>query len=215
LQVGAFTQYWLLGLLQADEPEEAWAWLRDVAPEMLGRGEAILADEDAEQDGLFYKCCPELYAWLLLQTGQEEKARALLQRIAEFQDAKCAGTTTARRSSGMFGACMGLHVVHGLLGHREETLALLRRTVIEDGWSLRWWFFWDHGALNFLQDDPEYLRIMQVLEDRLAVQRERVRELERNGELPMAQWEIEARQAPVSLAQTRNGTSTAGHDERR
>ena len=35
----------------------------------------------------------------------------------------------------------------------------------------------------------------QAVEDRLAVQRERVREMGRNGELPMAQWEIEARQA--------------------
>jgi hypothetical protein len=35
----------------------------------------------------------------------------------------------------------------------------------------------------------------QAVEDRLAVQRERVREMERNGELPMAQWEIEARAA--------------------
>ena len=35
----------------------------------------------------------------------------------------------------------------------------------------------------------------QAVEDRLAVQRERVREMERNGELPMAQWEIDARAA--------------------
>ena len=37
-----------------------------------------------------------------------------------------------------------------------------------------------------------------ILEDRLAVQRERVRDMERNGELPMAQWEIEARRALAS-----------------
>jgi tetratricopeptide (TPR) repeat protein len=202
-------KYRLLGYLQAGEPEQAWAFYRRAAPVDFTRGEAILAGADIENDD-FMKWDLVLYAWLLLQTRQEDKARALLQRMVAFWDEKCIGSTTAQRRSASFHQCRSQYVLHGFLGQREATLAMLRRTYIEDGWPYRWSFYEDHGALNFLQDDPEYLEIMQVVEDRLAVQRERIRELERNGELPMAQWEIDARRALAAQAQAE--TTTAGLD---
>jgi tetratricopeptide (TPR) repeat protein len=187
-------QYRLLGYLQAGEPEQAWAFYRRGAPETLAWGEAVLAGEEIESDDLFAeRRDPVLYVWLLLQIGQEEKARALLHRMAEFLDQKCAGTTTAQRRGPTFHECRNQPTLHGFLGQRDETLAALRRAIIDDSWAYPPAGF--YGALDFLQDDPEYLEIMQVLENRLAVQRERVRALERNGELPMAQWEIEARAA--------------------
>jgi tetratricopeptide (TPR) repeat protein len=212
--MGGVCGYRLLGQLQAGQLEQAWEFYQQWAPVDFVRGEAILAGADIEGDD-FIKWNLVLYAWLLLQTGKEDEARALLQRMVEFMDAKCAGTTTAQRRSAAFHECRLQYVLHGFLGQREATLEMLRRTIIEDGWPYRASLFEDHGALNFLQDDPEYLRIMQVLEDRLAVQRERVREMERNGELPMAQWEIEARRAAANLAHARDGTSVAGRDERR
>jgi hypothetical protein len=194
LESEGFTAYWLLSLLQAGEPEQAWDVLRQVKPIGIARGEAILAGDEIDEahpdQGHIVS-----YVWLLLQTGQEDKARALLQRVVAFWDEKCADTTTAQRRSAAFGGCRGLYLMHGSLGQREATLAAMRQTYIEDGWSYRNWFSEDHGALNFLQDDPEYLEIIQAVEDRLAVQRARIREMERNGELPMAQWEIDARAA--------------------
>jgi tetratricopeptide (TPR) repeat protein len=203
--------YRLLGYLQAGEVEQAWAFYRQWAPDALARSEAILAGAEIRNDDLFRL---EHDAWFLLQIGQEDKARALLQRLVEFIDAKCANTTTMQRRTAL-NVCLHKYVYYGLLGQREETLAALRQRFIEDAMPYRWSFFEDHGALNFLHDDPEYQQIMQMVEDRLTTQRERVREMERNGELPMAQWEIEARQAAASLAQPGSAIGAGGQDERR
>jgi hypothetical protein len=47
-----------------------------------------------------------------------------------------------------------------------------------------WRFFEDHGALDFLQGDPEYQQIMKVVNDDLAKQLERVRGMQKSGEIP-------------------------------
>ena len=73
---------------------------------------------------------------------------------------------------------------YALLQDREATLAELRRMIEQEHY--RYTVYRDlktQRRLRFLQEDPEYQRLMKIIEDDLAVQLENVREMERNGEV--------------------------------
>jgi tetratricopeptide (TPR) repeat protein len=124
------------------------------------------------------------YAGLLVRVGEEEKARPLLQRILERIDEEC-------RPGGATGSflCDWAYVVHAYLRDKDKTLAELRRLIVDEQQRTyyRQWYRFDHspyGELDFLKGDPEYERLMDIVKNDFATQLERVREMERNGEVP-------------------------------
>jgi tetratricopeptide (TPR) repeat protein len=75
--------------------------------------------------------------------------------------------------------------IHALMQDQEATLAGLRQMIVENHQrSEPSWY--SSPAFDFLKDDPEYLGILDLLHADLDAQRERLREMERNGEMPPA-----------------------------
>ena len=117
---------------------------------------------------------------MLKLAGQDDLAQPILESSLEFLDQWCDGS----KPEG-FWDCDSRYIFHGLLEQREQTLAELRRLVVDDpAWVTPLKIFEEHGALDVLHDDPEFKRLMQIRQDRYTAQLERVREMERSGEIP-------------------------------
>ena len=145
-------------------------------PQFSGPDVAVL------DDGNYFKALK--YSWLLKLSGHEDLARPLLQRGLEFLDERCDGS----KEEG-FWDCDSRYIVYGLLEQREQTLAELRRVIVEDqAWIKPWQVYEDRGALDFLRDDPEFQRLMKIRADRYAAQLKNIREMERTGEILPAPW---------------------------
>ena len=125
------------------------------------------------------------YAGLLVRVGDEETARPLLQRLQEITDEECPPERANTRPDD----CGLAYVVHAYARDKDKTLAELRRLIVDEQRRtyFREWYRFDHspyGELDFLKGDPEYERLMKIVADDFAAQLERVREMERNGEIP-------------------------------
>jgi hypothetical protein len=58
------------------------------------------------------------------------------------------------------------------------------RQAIDEGWRRFWWYLLKRDPnLESLHDEPEYQAMVAEIEADMAAQLERVREMERNGEL--------------------------------
>jgi hypothetical protein len=59
------------------------------------------------------------------------------------------------------------------------------RQAIDEGWRGYWWWYYLKQDLNLesLHDEPEFQAMVAEIEADMAAQLERVREMERNGEL--------------------------------
>jgi hypothetical protein len=58
------------------------------------------------------------------------------------------------------------------------------RQAIDEGWRDSWWYFLKYDPiLESLHDEPEFQAMIAEIEADMAAQLERVREMERNGEL--------------------------------
>jgi hypothetical protein len=58
------------------------------------------------------------------------------------------------------------------------------RQAIDEGWRGVWWYYLQHDPnLESLHDEPEFQAMVAEIEADMAAQLERVREMERNGEL--------------------------------
>jgi tetratricopeptide (TPR) repeat protein len=162
----------LLKLLNSGDAEQALQRYIEENPQFSGPDVAVL------DDGNYFGTLR--YAWLLNLSGHEDLARPLLQSGLKFLDEWCDG----RKLEG-FWDCDSRFIVHGLLEQRDQTLAELRRVIVDDpSWITPLKIFEDHGALDFLHDDPEFQRLMKIRQDRYAAQMANVREMERNGEIP-------------------------------
>jgi len=72
-----------------------------------------------------------------------------------------------------------------MLGQKEQALDALRREIID--LHRRWGrFSFTQSEFDFLRDEPEFQRLMQIVETDITEQLERIREMERNGEMPPA-----------------------------
>lgn len=162
--------------IRNDQPEKALELYLETYPD-LHKPYELLSDADEMWRVIEY-------AGLLVRVGEEEKARLLLQRILERIDEEC-------RPGGATGSflCDWTYVVHAYLRDKDKTLAELRRLIVEKQQRMyyREWYCFDHspyGELDFLKGDPEYERLMDIVRNDFASQLERVREMERNGEIP-------------------------------
>jgi tetratricopeptide (TPR) repeat protein len=75
--------------------------------------------------------------------------------------------------------------IHAALGNRVQALDSMRKEIV-DG-NRRWGLFsFDQSEFDFMRDDPEFVRLMRIGKADLEEQLERVRQMERKGELAPA-----------------------------
>jgi hypothetical protein len=94
-------------------------------------------------------------------------------------------TELKRRNVFRVGAAYGIADVqiYALQGEKQKALSALRQA-INEGWRDSWWYFLKHDPiLESLHDEPEFQAMVEEIEADMAAQLERVREMERNGEL--------------------------------
>lgn len=75
--------------------------------------------------------------------------------------------------------------IYALMRDEERTLAAMRREII-DGHKRAETGAYHSSEYDFLRDNAEFQQMLEIIDDDLAIQRERVREMERNGEMPPA-----------------------------
>jgi TolB-like protein len=73
-------------------------------------------------------------------------------------------------------------LIHAQRGEKQKALSVLRQA-IDAGWRGAWWWLLKKPEMEFLQDDPEYQAMVAEIEADMAAQLERVRKMERSGEL--------------------------------
>jgi tetratricopeptide (TPR) repeat protein len=115
------------------------------------------------------------FATNLVQAGRTGQAERLLHRCLPVAGQK-------RRN---YGSHSEQSQIYALLERKEEALDAARREII-DRHNLGFIYVWARPEFDLLRDDPEFQRLMQIAKTDLAEQLERVREMERNGELAPA-----------------------------
>jgi TolB-like protein/Tfp pilus assembly protein PilF len=155
--------------LRAGRYAKARALYEESYPELLNEG-------DPTVDGSNWGAAIDL-ALVLRKTGEQEHADLLLNRC--FQHIQ----TLPRL--GQSGYRIADVRIYALQGDKQKALAALRQA-IDEGWRSFWRYFLKHdSALKPLHDEPEYQTIVAEIEADMAEQLERVREMERNGELEL------------------------------
>ena len=114
-------------------------------------------------------------AWLLRMEGDAEHAERLLDISLAVLRQSPSGTTGYR---GVTEA-----KILALQADEPGALAALRNAV-DSGWRHLWWMAENDPTLASISNHPEFLAIMDEIRDDMAVQLERVREMERSGEIP-------------------------------
>jgi tetratricopeptide (TPR) repeat protein len=130
------------------------------------------------------------YAWLLIEADKSDQAQRLLDRSLVFTDELCDKNVSGDFDDATYAVChWNRWRMHALLQQRNETLRGLRRLIGKEGirWRFDRTFF---SSLDFLQDDPEFQRLFQIIMDANRADMERVREMERNGTISPAPWEV-------------------------
>jgi len=111
----------------------------------------------------------------LSKSGEQERAELLLNRSLHY-------IQTLPRL-GFAGYWIADVQIYALQGEKQKALAALRQA-IDEGWRTLWWYFLKYDpTLESLHDEPEYQVMVAEIEANMAAQLERVREMERNGEL--------------------------------
>jgi len=118
-------------------------------------------------------------AWLAVAQGQTERALVLLDRaLAVARD-----PTDRPPSPVDWGLVMIETEALALRGDKDAALAALRRA-IDAGWRWDWWQVETDPTLAAIASEPEFAAMIAEVKADLAAQLERVREMERNGDLP-------------------------------
>jgi tetratricopeptide (TPR) repeat protein len=136
--------------------QEALAWFEQKTPELLG--------ELPRVDGTNIMKAVDL-GHLLLASGDESKARYILETVAQAYDDEYA--------LGSANFPLGISKVEALalLGRNDEALSELRR-LVNDGWRMSWQF---HGLmthhLDAIRDSDEFKSIIAAIEEDLQRQR--------------------------------------------
>ncbi len=109
------------------------------------------------------------------KTGEQQRADRLLEGSLQY-------IQKIPRLS-LFGYGIADVQIYTLQGDKQKALSALRRA-IDEGWRNFWWYYLKHDPnLESLHDEPEFQAMVAEIEADMAAQLERVREMERNGEL--------------------------------
>ena len=115
-------------------------------------------------------------AFVLLKTGEHERANMLLDR----------SLTAMPDQPWLVGTGYGQIAdvrIYALQGETKTALAVLRQA-IDEGWRNEWWVAFQHDPyLDSIRDEPEFQAMMGEVRADMAAQLERVRAMEANGEL--------------------------------
>jgi TolB-like protein/DNA-binding winged helix-turn-helix (wHTH) protein/Tfp pilus assembly protein PilF len=145
---------------------EARALYEELFPELL-------SERDPRVDLRNYRAAIDL-ALILSRTGEQEQADLLLNRsLQQIQ---------RRPRFGRRGYDIADVQIYALQGEKQKALSALR-DAIDEGWRAEWWWRLRKPDLESLHDEPEFQAMVAEIEADMAAQLERVREMERNGEL--------------------------------
>jgi TolB-like protein/Flp pilus assembly protein TadD len=153
--------------IRAGRYPEARAAFEKLVPELL--------DEDPPEIGIrTYRAAIDL-ALILSKMGERERADRLLESSLQYIQ------RIPRLGNAGYAVCDAQ--IYALLGDKQKALSALRRA-IDEGWRKSWWYYLKiDPTLESLHDEPEFHAMVQEIEADMAAQLERVREMERNGEL--------------------------------
>jgi tetratricopeptide (TPR) repeat protein len=146
---------------------EARAAFEKIAPELLNEDSPEIGDSN-------YRAAIDL-ALILSEMGEHERAdwllKTSLQHIQRIPRLGGGGYRVADVQ------------IYALQGDKQKALSALQRA-IDEGWRHFWWYFLKYDPiLESLHDEPEFQAMVAEIEADMAAQLERVREMERNGEL--------------------------------
>jgi TolB-like protein/Flp pilus assembly protein TadD len=145
---------------------EARALYEELFPELL-------SERDPEVDLKNYRAAIDL-ALILSRTGEQEQADMLLDRsLQQIQH---------RPRFGRRGYDITDVQIYALQGEKQKALSALREA-IDEGWRADWWWRLRRPDLESLHDEPEFQAMVEEIRADMAAQLERVREMERRGEL--------------------------------
>jgi tetratricopeptide (TPR) repeat protein len=134
----------------------------------------LLNDNEPEIDGTNYGAAINL-ALILSATGEQERADLLLESSRAFIE-------TIQRL-GLHGSWISDVQIYALQGRTAEALGALREA-IDSGWRSLWWYYLKHDRnLDSIRNEPEFQAMVKEIEVDMATQLERVRGMEREGEL--------------------------------
>ncbi len=137
---------------------------------------ALLNDNEPVIDRTNYRQAIDL-ALALAKTGEQDRADYLLDRSLAFIQG------IPRLS--FFGYQIVDVQIYALQGKTEAALTALRQA-IDEGWRRFWWYYAEHNPnLDSIRNEPEFQAMMEEVKADMAAQLERVREMERNGELEL------------------------------
>jgi len=160
----------------------------------LLRSHAIREGRYADAAALYEKISPELLhddlpevdttgayldainlAPVMSHLGEERRAELLLDSSLKY-------IRTIPRL-GLDGYWVADVQIYALQGRREKALAALREA-IDDGWRTLWWYYLERDPnLTSLRGDAEFQAMLEEIRADVAAQLERVRAMQRNGEL--------------------------------
>ena len=146
--------------IRADRPEDAWERWGSVYPGLVSLNEPTVGRD---------LWASRFYALNLMEAGQEQAAQQVLD--------KCLALALQLK-----GDSLGLEDwIYSTQKNREKVLAENRKLVVD--LHQRAELDFSGPELDFIRDDPEFQELMKIFEDDLAQQRQRIRQMERNGEL--------------------------------
>jgi tetratricopeptide (TPR) repeat protein len=146
---------------------EARVAMAKIAPELLNKNLPKIGDKS-------YPAAIDL-AWILFNTGDEQRADWLLEGSLQY--------IQQIPRLGFYGYDVADVQIYALQGKKQKALSVLRQA-IDQGWRRLWWYYLKQDpTLESLHDEPEFQAMVEEIEADMAAQLERVREMERNGEL--------------------------------
>jgi tetratricopeptide (TPR) repeat protein len=120
------------------------------------------------------------YASNLMEAGETGRAERLMNQCLDALD-KWQNETFVRNTVVLDFE----QEIYAALGLKEETLAAVRTAIVDrQNYSANWMYAFP--PFDFIRDEPEFQELMEIFHANLARQLERVREMERKGELAPA-----------------------------
>jgi tetratricopeptide (TPR) repeat protein len=135
----------------------------------------LLAEREPDIGLGNYRAAIDL-ALVLQKKGDLERAAMLLEGAFAF-------VRTQRRLGWWAGYWISDVQILALQGRRSEALAALGLAA-DEGWRSLWWYYLQHDPnLDTIRGEPEFQAVLAEIEADVADQMQRVREMERNGEI--------------------------------
>ena len=157
----AYSRWLANQVAQQGDIERAWRLMADAYPELLEDGLQIGHDE-------LQLAAVKLFAALLHTRGETQRRDALLLAVEEQ-------IATMHRIRGKGYGILDVYI-HVMRGDRDQAIARLREA-IDMGWRVGywdgvWWLLRKEWILASLHQDPEFIALMDELEDDIRKQRQ-------------------------------------------